>query len=100
MTTTLRVSYQWPGKWVRGKYDLMQRRMDFWCHAYPWFEDGRVEGEPFGAMELCLTIAGNDRWRCLRRGGVVADDVFAVAGIRNAPAPTFVPEKRKGPPPW
>jgi hypothetical protein len=95
MTTTLRLSYQWPSPWVRGKYDLMQRRLDTWCHAYWWFSDGRVEGEPFQRLDLVVTVAGRDRWWCLQRGLDLASDVYAVAGIKRPPFPTWETEKAR-----
>lgn len=67
----------------------MQRRLDFLCAAYHWYEDGIIEGEPFGRMLLAVTVAGRDRWWVLQRGLDLAVEIFGIAGIKRPPYPTW-----------
>jgi len=67
----------------------MQRRLDYLCQAYWWFDDGIIEGEPFGRLLLGVTVSARDQWWCLQRATDLATEIFAIAGVRRPPYPVW-----------
>lgn len=91
MTTWRRYNFEYPGPWQRGRYDIMRHTMRIIQESAWWYEDGVIEGEPYGRMSLSFTVAARDQWWSHRRAMVMAEAVFHAAGVamKAVPVPTW-----------
>lgn len=99
MTTHRRYYFEHPGPW---EYDGPGHRkikdlLEFQAEKRWWYNEPRVEGEPYGRMSFSFTVSATDQWRCHRRAMALAIACYRKLGLPagEIPIPLWEPLERE-----
>lgn len=92
MTTHRRYYFEDPGEWTTG-HDQVMTVLQRACEVCWWFNEPRVEGQPFDRLSFSFTVSARDQWWVHRRAMRLAKDCYIALGKgeRKVPEPMWEP---------
>lgn len=93
MSTHRRYYFEQPGEWTAGGYATILGVLRHACETCWWFNEPKVEGEPFDRLSFSFTVSARDQWWAHRRAMKLANDCFMALGLskKNIPEPMWEP---------
>ena len=87
MSTHRRYVFEHPKPWTTGNYDLIRRTLQHACERHWWFNEGEVQGEPYGRLIIAFTVSARDQWWAHKRAMKLAIDCYYAAGMSEKDVP-------------
>lgn len=93
MTCHRRYLFEYPDEWTAGGYAKILAVLQHACEANSWYNEPKVEGEPYGRLSFAFTVSARDQWWAHRRAMNLATDCFLSVGMgsKHIPDPMWEP---------